>query len=368
MNNEKIEGLGTIHGGDYNDIIVDGMGKLKGKVTAKRVKVSGALRSIGSLVAEQVTIDGFGRVYKSIKIKKLTIDGVLKLRRADLSADAVYNNGLLTSTRAINADEIRIDGYCTVKKMMGDTIVVHNDLGGINKFVKSLRFFSILYFGRDMNLNYSLVDHIDCTFLKASGLKSKVVYAENVELGSNCRIGTLYCDGQMIIDPSCRIKKVISNNKLISKNQKGCGSMSNVTVKKILDLYKNSTINEDEAELMLSSVYRDQEKVERQVEQNSVIDMPWEEDGKLRIVAFLGKKLLKKGESGQYRLEVKYEGEALTVECQGSLTCGDIKGNATAGGSINSGDIKGNASCGGSISCSEIGGSVSAGGSVNKGF
>ncbi len=365
MNDEKIEGLGSIHGGDYNDIIVDGMGKLKGKVTAKRVKVSGTLRSNGNLVAEEVSIEGFGRVYKSIKVKKLRIDGLLKLRRADLNADFVYNEGLLTSTGAINADEIKINGYCTVKRMMGDTIIVHNDLDGMNKLVRSLRLLCMLYFGRDINLNYSLVDHIDCTVLKASGLKSKVVYAENVELGNNCRIGTLYCDGKMSIDPSCRIKKVISNNKVISKNQKGCSAMSDVTVKKILDLYKNSTITEEEAELMLSSIYQSKEKAEKPVDQNTEIDTPWEEDGKLRIVAFLGKRLLKKGDAGQYKFDVKYEGEALAVDCQGSLTCGDVSGHVSAGGSIHCADIGGDASCWGSITCSEIGGSVSAGGSVN---
>lgn len=366
MNNEKIEGVGTIHGGDYNDIIIDGMGKLKGSVTAKKVMVSGSFRSKGSLVAEEVNIDGFGRIFRSIKTKKLVVDGILKVRRAEVNADTVSCEGLLSSTGSICADDININGYCTVKKMMGDSITIHNNFNGVNKFVRMLRFVSFLYFGRYINLNYSLVDQIDCTRLTASGLKAKVVHTENVRLGSNCRIDRLYCDGPMVIDPTCKIKKVISNNEIIRFNQKGSSDMADVTVKKILDLYKNSTIDEEEAELMLSSCYHAKEQRIPEGDSNTFIDTPWVEDGKLRIVAFLGKRLFKKGEAGQYKLEIKYEGEALAVECQGNLTCGEISGDASAGGSISSEYIGGNVSCGGSVSCEDIGGNVSAGGSISR--
>ncbi|MDF2483971.1 MAG: hypothetical protein K0R46_139 [Herbinix sp.] len=366
MNNEKIEGVGTVHEGEYNDIIIDGMGKLKGTVTAKKVLVSGAFRSKGSLVAEEVNIDGIGRIFRNIKTDKLVVDGMLKIRRAEVNADSVYCEGLLSSTGSICADDININGYCTVRKMMGDSVTINNDSSGVNKLVKKLRFVSFLYFGRKINIEYCLVDRIDCTRLVANGLKAKVVHTENARLGSNCRIDRLYCDGPMVIDPSCKIKKVITKNEITEFNQKGSSDMADVTVKKILDLYKNSTINEEEAEMMLSSVYRTNLQVLGQGDTNTNTDTPWIEDGKLRIVAFLGKRLLKKGDAGQYKLEVKYEGEALAVESQGNLTCGDISGNASAGGSISGKDIGGNVSCGGSISCKDIGGSVLAGGSISR--
>lgn len=255
MNNEKIEGIGTIHGGDYNDIIVDGMGKLKGTVTAAKVVISGTFKAKGRLTAEEIYVDGFARIFKRIKAKKLIISGTLKLRHADVNADTVHGDGLLTSTGAICADEIRINGYCTVKKMMGDNISIHNDFNGINKLVKRLGVLTYLYFGRSIHFDHSLIDQIECTTLTASGIKAKIVHAGQVELGKGCIIDKLYCEGTMTIDPSSRIRKIYSKNGIKKLNQKRSSDMADITIKKILDLYKNATINEEEAELMLNSVY-----------------------------------------------------------------------------------------------------------------
>jgi cytoskeletal protein CcmA (bactofilin family) len=366
MNNEKIDGIGTIHGGDYNDIHVDGVGKLKGSVTAKKVVVSGTLKSKGHLTAEELRVDGFARIFKNIKTNRLVIKGTLKLRHADVNSDSVYGEGLLTSTGSVCADKITINGYCTIKKMMGDRISIHNDLSGINRLLKSLRILTFLYFGRSISPDHSLVDQIECTNLTASGIKSRVVRAGDVELGRDCIIDRLYCDGNMIIDPSCNIKRIYSNNKVKEFNGKGRNGMANVTVKKILDLYKSGAINEDEAELMLKSVFDGNSSNSVHESNANSIETSWEEDGKLRLVAFIGRKLLKRGEAGQNRLEFKYDGEALNVDCNASLTCGNISGNASAGGSISCNNIGSNASCGGSISCNDIGGDVSAGGGINK--
>ncbi len=368
MNNEKIGGIGSIHGGDYDDIFVEGLGKLKGSVTARKVVVSGAFKSKGYLTTEELQVDGLARIFKSIKTKRLVVKGTLKLRHADLNADLVYGEGLLTSTGCVCADEIILSGYCTIKKMTGDRISIHNNLNGINKIMKSLRILSILYFGRSISPGHSLVDQIECTNLIASGIKSRVVRAGHVELGKDCIIDRLYCDGDMVIDPTCRIKRIYSNNKEKEFQGKGRSKMANVTVKKILDLYKDAAINEEEAELMLKSVFdRNSSNLIHENNDNRV-ETPWEEDGKLRLVAFIGKRLMKRGEAGQNRLEFKYEGEALNVECHSNLNCGDISGNASAGGSIKCRDIGRNASCGGSISCNDIAGNVSAGESINQGL
>jgi cytoskeletal protein CcmA (bactofilin family) len=366
MNNEKIDGIGTIHGGNYDDIIVAGMGKLKGSVTANKVVVSGAFKSKGQLTAEELQVDGIARIFRNIKINNLVIKGTLKLRRADVNADSVYGEGLLTSTGTISADKISINGYCTVKKIMGDRISIHNDLSGINRFMKRLRILAFLYFGRGISPSHSLVDQIECTNLTASGIKSRVVRAGDVELGRDCIIDRLYCDGNINIDPTCRIRKIYTNNEVKEFGRKGRNEMANMTVKKILDLYKSATINEEEAELMLKSIFRDNSSDSTNGSNDNGVETPWEEDGKLRLVAFIGRKLLKRGEAGQNRLEFKYEGDALNVECNDNLTCGNISGNASAGGSISCKDIGGNTSCGGSISCKDIAGNVSTGGSINR--
>jgi len=116
-------------------------------------------------------------------------------------------------------------------------------------------------------------------------------------------------------------------------------------------------------------------------ESSSIESVPWDDDGILRAVIFIGKKLMKKtNDLSEFTFE--YEGEALNIECQCNINCNDVGGKANAGrdiscndvcGNVNSGasltcnDIDGNVTAGSSISCNDICGSVTAGGSINCG-
>ncbi len=367
MKNEKIVGFGSIQGGEYENITVDGMGKLRGNTTAQKVKISGTFKCNGKLTAEEFTIDGFARVFREVKVKRLKNSGTLKLRRADVNADAVYSDGLLTSAGEISADEIIVKGYCSVKKMTGDHIhIYHNSSSGGSKLMRRLKWLAVPYFGRNVHGSQSLVDYIECTTLNANGVRAKLVRAGSVEL-ENCSIGKLYCDSEPKILKNCSIKHIYYGNDKLELNRKENIAMGNVTIKKVLDLYKSNAIDAEEAELMLKSVIINDSAKENKEHSGFAAGLPWPDDNTLRIVAFLGKKLLKKGEAKEHKLEVTYEGEAKNVECHGSLNCGDVSGNATAGQSISCADIGGNVSCGGDLSCESIGGNVSCAGMMHRG-
>ena len=378
MNRESIEGVGSIYGGEYDAINVEGMGKLKGNATANKVTVDGMFKSKGKLTAEEMVIDGMARVFRNMKVKKLEIDGMLKVRHANVNADIIRCDGFISCTNEVSADEITIDGICSITKLYGDSITVHNrhdnfDSGSKGQFLKYFSFLGKLYLGRKISTKYSLADVVECTKLDAGGLRSKIVRADSVSLTDHCCIDKLYCNGEMQIDRSCRIGEIINekqknssqpeqrNNK--SNNQRkqwGMERMEKTTIKKILDLYKDGKINADEAELMLSHATSS----DLGAGDNEAYDTSWPEDGKLRIVAFIGKRLLKKGDELARSIEVKYEGPALDVECYGNLTCGDITGNANVGGSMHCGDVGGKVECGGSFSCEDISGNVECGGSM----
>lgn len=389
MNRERIEGIGSIHGGEYESIHVEGVGKLKRDAKAGKVKIDGMFKSKGKLEADEVVIDGMARVFRELKVKRLTIDGMLKVRHARISAESIFCDGFLTCTGEVLADEIRIHGVCSVARMYGDHIHISHENGDIQlgdkeRLFKFLTSLGKLYLGRKVSTKYNLVDQIECTKLEASGLKAKTIRANSVTLTDGCYVDKLYCDGEMHIDNSCKIGRIISANpsysnqqaentadknslnlngssKLTMKaNQWRNNNMANPTIKKILDLYKNGNINADEAEEMLQSI----NPVKQGATSEDMVNMPWEDDGKLRIVAFIGRKLLKKGEELAKSMEVKYDGPALNVEAYGNLTCGDVKGNANAGGGMYCGDVAGYVSCGGELTCNDIGGNVNCGGDL----
>ena len=357
MQDARIEGMGSIHGGEYKDIFVDGMGKLKGDIKADKIAVSGMFKSNGEISANELICDGLSRVFKNVKVKKATVSGVLKIRRAKLEANNIKCDGVITCTREVCADEIYIDGVCSISKMYGDKIIINNKLGGLanSKIPTKFLMLTNIYLGRKISMSHSLVDLIECTNLEASGLKAKIVKAQNVTLHNNCIIDRLECTGQVVIDDSCKIGNIPSNNK-------GADSMANMSIIKILELYKNGKINEEEAEKMISSASnRNTETTEE------TLNVRLEDDEKVRIVVFKGRRLLKKGEARQYNINVEYQGDVLNVECDGNLKCGNVDNNVNAGESITCGDIKGNVKAGNGIECGAIDGNVDAGNSVTCG-
>ncbi len=358
MRKESIEGIGSIQGGEYEKISIEGIGKLKGNAKAGHVSVEGLYKGKGKLDADTVSIEGVARIFRNIKARKVNIEGVLKLRRASLSASEIYCEGVIVCNKEVSADIMKVDGYCSITSLVGDKIEIVLQAEHMQKIMNvPMAFHGLLsmYFGRDVSLEHNLVDSIECTELIASRLKSKVVRAGSVKLSNNCIIDRLYCDGEIQYDNTCTIKQIYSKSGKIIKEAK----MANPNITKILDMYKSGSINADEAETMLKSLNP------APAASASEANLPWADDGKMRIVVFIGTRLLKHSEEGAKNIEVKYDGEALDVESYGSLNCGNVGGDAKSGGGMNAKDVKGSLSAGGSVNCQNVGGNAVAGGSIS---
>ncbi|MGI6199327.1 MAG: hypothetical protein ACOYJA_01000 [Christensenellales bacterium] len=373
MSTEQISGFGSVHTGEYDSIIVDGVGKVKGPVIAKRVAASGLFKVKGRLVAGEMKVDGFTRAFRNIRADALTVSGLLKLRRADLEAETLNCQGLLISNGEINADQVAIDGACSIATLLGDKITIGHDENAEHMprlivngkpvgsgTMRLLSAFGWLYLGRSIPKDRSLVDTLECTELTARRLVSKRVRANRVTLRDNCHIGKLYCEGPIDMDRTCVVDEIIASQPQITHQQQEEDAMANATLVKILDGYKGGRIDADEAERMIASLRGGPLAAPA----DTTPEAPWEEDGKLRIVAFLGRKLLKRGQPELQQLQVTYQGPALAVECWGNLNCNDVDGDAKAGGNLTCHDIQGNANAGGKIACNDVDGNVSAGGSV----
>lgn len=64
-------------------------------------------------------------------------------------------------------------------------------------------------------------------------------------------------------------------------------------------------------------------------------------------------------------VEIKVEGDLVSLECDAPVTVNGNVGQLSAGGSVHCNDVGGNVNAGGSVHCGDVGGSLNAGGSVN---
>lgn len=99
----------------------------------------------------------------------------------------------------------------------------------------------------------------------------------------------------------------------------------------------------------------------------SFVDIPWDNDDTVRVVVFLGKKILSNHDDLS-KISFKLEGEAKNVECRCNPHCGMIQGNANAGCDIHCGDVtQGNGALGiggQAVACDIVSGNINGGASA----
>ncbi|MBQ6845065.1 MAG: helix-turn-helix domain-containing protein [Agathobacter sp.] len=101
------------------------------------------------------------------------------------------------------------------------------------------------------------------------------------------------------------------------------------------------------------------------VEARGNYDVPWEEDGKLRAVVYIGRKLVQAQDCTQAsEITFTYEGAALDIISSFSVTCDAVEGNVTANGSVTCDNVEGNVNAKGSVTCDAVEGNIQAMGSV----
>ena len=92
-------------------------------------------------------------------------------------------------------------------------------------------------------------------------------------------------------------------------------------------------------------------------------ELGWPDDETLRIVAFIGHKVVESVETLE-KLTFQYEGPALNVESRISVACGNVEGDVDAGRDVNCQRVGGDVDAGRDVNCADVEGDVDAGRTV----
>lgn len=199
----KIEGVGTITGGVYDVLDIDGVCTVEGDLKAEELKIDGVFTCNGSIEAEKLDCDGVVTINGNLRAGTADIDGVVTVSGSKIEADLIICDGVLSVEGEISADVIEADGKINAKEIVGDRILINSNWK--NGFTKLL--FKI---GEKAHMKFSVVDLIEGTTIELRGVRAKSVNGQDVTIGKNCNIDRVEASGVLNIDPTAQIGEVVN--------------------------------------------------------------------------------------------------------------------------------------------------------------
>jgi cytoskeletal protein CcmA (bactofilin family) len=210
MRTEKIEGIGSILGGEFDRIVIEGVGTIKGDVKANTIDIQGVGKCTGNIETVDLFIEGVLTLTNSIRANRIRIEGVVNQTTSNIEADDIYCDGVLNSNGEISADKIEVGGCIIAHELYGDRIKIIYDRRRHGK-LKIPNIFGILGNGKAIN-DGCQVDIMEATHIELEGVKSNSVSGELVIIGPDCNIKQVECNGTLMVHPSSRIEKIIGVN------------------------------------------------------------------------------------------------------------------------------------------------------------
>lgn len=201
MNGMNFKGTGSFGGGEYGDIIIEGVCTCNGDIKAESILIDGVFKGNGCVEAQSLKCDGVAEIKANIKAKKIDTDGVIRVKNGNrIEATEINCDGVIEIKGEISADIINADGFISAYEIVGDQITVKSR---VNKFMQLFnpRFQSQIKF-------------IEATNIHLQGVVANVVNGKDVVIGKDCKIEKLDCSGTLYVDKNSVVKEITGNYTL----------------------------------------------------------------------------------------------------------------------------------------------------------
>lgn len=266
MENIRISGKGTIAGGDYGTIYIDGIatcsgeihtekiradGKLKctdnvhakeffvdgwatceKDIQTEKIKIDGRLQCSGTVTAKELLCDGLTSCEKDVKADRIQIDGKWKCQgsaeigqlscdgmaevKGSIQAEKVDNDGILKA-KSVEASEVQCDGAIIVEEQVSadvvnaDGFVSAKEVVGDSITIKSKKSRIVWFF---MKAD-SKIGLIEATTIHLRGVHAGTVNGRDIVIEAGCEIEELDCSGTLRIAPGAKVKHITGEYQMI---------------------------------------------------------------------------------------------------------------------------------------------------------
>lgn len=219
--NARISGEGTLTGGEYGAITINGAGTLHGDVTCKTLRVNGAGNVEGVLRSDLVVVNGSGRFNRDIQAGEMTVNGdatvvggagvgMLNVKgrmtvHGGIHARAVDIKGELNVGADLQAEELSADGAFKVDGLLNAGVVDvrlygpcrAREIGGERITVGQSRRFAGLNIFTFFAEKRLVADTVEGDVVSLELTSAKVVRGRDVTLGEGCEIDLVEYSGEL---------------------------------------------------------------------------------------------------------------------------------------------------------------------------
>ena len=210
MNSQTIEGVGSISGGEYERISIEGVGNSKGDITVKYLDIEGVFKSNGKIKAETIQCEGVAEFSDKIRANKMIIEGVMKFSKsANVEAEEIICDGCLVTKSEISTDRLLVDGCIKANEIYGEEIIIHTK-PFMNRRVSSLlkSITDAFDWFVHSSKSASKADLIEATTITIHNTNVHQINGANITIGENCEVDHVDCTGTLRIHHSAIVKKI----------------------------------------------------------------------------------------------------------------------------------------------------------------
>lgn len=193
-----INGHGSVTGGKYNSVSINGRGRIDGDLECISLEINGQCTLNGNVKADSVKVNGNNSIEGNLEAEKIKINGTTDIK-GNLSANKAETYGSISIDGDCNAEFLKIKGSFRIDGLLNaDELELSlygpslaNEIGGSEITVKrsdKISFLGIKNRIMPEGKNKLTADLIEGDDVYLENTTAKVVRGNNVTIGSGCKI------------------------------------------------------------------------------------------------------------------------------------------------------------------------------------
>ncbi|GGE15101.1 hypothetical protein GCM10011571_15800 [Marinithermofilum abyssi] len=233
-NNLVIAGSGSTSGGNYNDVKINGEGRVNGDLECVHFRTNGKSEVKGGIQAESVQVHGVSKVAGEVKVQQFKVNGHAEVQ-ADVKSEEVKVYGYAEIKGRLSSEEVEIKGGVSIKgdceaerfSVKGGFHIEHM-LNAGNIAIDLYRTSKVKEIGGEKitirKPSHSLLDKVKMIFnlsgeLSAESIegddiylehtRAKVVRGNHIHIGPGCEIDRVEYKGSFKSDKEAKVRDCV---------------------------------------------------------------------------------------------------------------------------------------------------------------